>query len=187
MMMKRIYQIMGVLLALSAATSLFAACSADEDEENTVSRTALYAILKPDEGQNADAAAADYVLTLDNIIAVNPKTLFFKMQDVQRIDEKAFPTPTQHSLLFYSKGEFLFEAKLNSMLSSMMTSGLTFYYYWGDKKGGISHYKLEAIRFIELDGTIDGELTDKQKQGISRMFEILKKAGKTTDKEIFDL
>ena len=142
---------------------------------------ALYAIVKPEETQLIDIMPNDYAITLDNIVAVNPETGEFKMKDTEKIDSKAYPFPTQYVIQFYSGESFLFEAKLNSSLSSYLPKGLTFCHGLTDKNG-VARYDLVAIRFNQ-DGTIggiieEGYLTNQQKQGIKRMYEILQQAGK---------
>ena len=142
---------------------------------------ALYAIVKPEETQLIDIMPNDYAITLDNIVAVNPETGEFKMKDTEKIDSNAYPFPTQYVIQFYSGESFLFEAKLNSSLSSYLPKGLTFCHGLTDKNG-VARYDLVAIRFNQ-DGTIDaiieeGYLTNQQKQGIKRMYEILQQAGK---------
>ena len=79
--------------------------------------TDLYAIIKPEGEQLIDINPSDYVLTLDNILAVNPATGEFMLKGTERIDSKAFPIPEQYVILFYSNGSFLFDAKLNSTIS----------------------------------------------------------------------
>ena len=139
---------------------------------------ALYAIVKPEETQLIDIMPNDYAITLDNIIAVNPETGEFKMKDTEKIDSKAYPIPTQYVIQFYSGDSFLFEAKLNSSLSSYLPKGLTFCHGLTDKNG-VSRYDLVAMRLINQDGIIEeGYLTNQQEQGIKRMYEILQQAGK---------
>jgi hypothetical protein len=139
---------------------------------------ALYAIVKPEETQLIDIMPNDYAITLDNIIAVNPETGEFKMKDTEKIDSKAYPIPTQYVIQFYSGDSFLFEAKLNSSLSSYLPRGLTFCHGLTDKNG-VARYDLVAMRLINQDGIIEeGYLTNQQEQGIKRMYEILQQAGK---------
>ncbi len=139
---------------------------------------ALYAIVKPEETQLIDIMPNDYAITLDNIIAVNPETGEFKMKDTEKIESKAYPFPTQYVIQFYSGESFLFEAKLNSSLSSYLPKGLTFCHGLTDKNG-VARYDLVAMRLINQDGTIEeGYLTNQQEQGIKRMYEILQQAGK---------
>ena len=102
-----------------------------------------------------DIVPSDYVLTLDNIIAVNPETGEFKVKDTERIDSKAFPIPTQYVILFYSNGSFLFDAKLNSSLSSYLLKGLTFCHYLSDKNG-LARYDLGGTRIVSADMTLEG-------------------------------
>ena len=92
------------------AACIFTACSSSDDNEGGNNSANLYAIIKPEGAQLIDIVPSDYVLTLDNIIAVNPETGEFKVKDTERIDSKAFPIPTQYVILFYSNGSFLFDA-----------------------------------------------------------------------------
>jgi len=146
---------------------------------------ALYAIVKPEETQLIDIMPNDYAITLDNIIAVNPETGEFKMKDTEKIDSKAYPIPTQYVIQFYSGDSFLFEAKLNSSLSSYLPKGLTFCHMFTDKNGQ-SLYNLGAVRFFYQDGSVEGNTTEQQEWGMKRMYEILQKAGKITTKIDFD-
>lgn len=108
-----------LLFAAAIYSSMFIACSNSDDETSAVnSEKTLYAIIKTEGAQLIDIIPSDYVLTLDNVIAVNPETGEFKMKDTERIDSKAYPIPTQYVIQFYSEGSFLFEAKLNSAISS---------------------------------------------------------------------
>ena len=161
------------------AVCLFAACSSNDNETISVnSPTALYAIIKTEGAQLIDIIPSDYVLTLDNIIAVNPETGEFKMKNTERIDSKAFPIPIQYVIQFYSEGNFLFEANLNSIFSSYLPMGLTFCHFATDKNG-LSRYDLSATRIANSDGkVIEGNPTTQQEQSMQRMYQILQKAGK---------
>ena len=166
-------------------------CSNDDDDVTINSPTALYAIVKPEGAVLFDIIPSDYVMTLDNIIAANPVTGEFKMRNTEAIDSKAYPYPTQYVIQFYSdqyasEGSFLFEAKLNSAISSYLPSGLTFCHLLTDKSG-ISIYDLGTTLFISEDGTTtDGKNTEQQVEGVKRMFEILQKAGKTSTRIDYD-
>ncbi len=174
--MKKVYLMMSLMLSMG----LFCACSNDDDELPDVSSpTALYAVIKAEGAQLIDILPSDYVMTLDNIIAVNPETGEFKMKDTERIDSKAYPTPTQYVIMFFSEGNFLFEAKLNCTYSSMLSTGVIFSQFLTDKKG-LARYDLSVTRILAYDGSIDGEPSDQQLQGIQRMYQILQKAGKTS-------
>lgn len=179
--MKKTFLMMSLVLSLG----LFCACSNDDDTPAIDSPTALYAVIKPEGAQLIDIIPSDYVLTLDNIIAVNPETGEFKMKDTERIDSKAYPTPTQYVIMFFSENSFLFEARLNSSLSSFLPTGLTFCHFLSDKNG-LARYDLSATRFIDHDGSVDGEPTDQQLQAIQRMYQILQKAGKTNTNITYD-
>ena len=120
--MKKVFLMMSLMFSLG----MFCACSNDDDLPDIDSPTALYAVIKPEGAQLIDIIPSDYVMTLDNIVAVNPETGEFKMKDTERIDSKAYPTPTQYVIMFFSEDKFLFEATLNSSLSSMLSTGVTF-------------------------------------------------------------
>lgn len=168
-----------LLFAAAIYSCLFIACSNSDDETSAVnSEKTLYAIIKLEGEQLIDIIPSDYVLTLDNIIAVNPETGEFKLKDTERIDSKAFPIPTQYVIQFYSEGSFLFEAKLNSAFSSYLPKGLTFCHLLSDNKG-LSRYDLGATRILNADGNvIEGNITEQQEAGIKRMYQILQRAGK---------
>lgn len=153
------------------------ACNSDSSDVDDT-QEALYAIIKPEEAQLIEIIPSDYVLTMKDIIAVNPETGEFKLKNTERIDSKSYPIPVQYVIMFYSKGEYLFSAKLNSSYSSYMPSGLTFYHFLTDKNG-LARYDLGATRLIYENGTVEGNPTDKQEQGIKRMYRILQRAGKT--------
>ena len=160
------------------AACIFTACSSSDDNEGDNNSANLYAIIKPEGAQLIDIVPSDYVLTLDNIIAVNPETGEFKVKDTERIDSKAYPIPTQYVILFYSNGSFLFDAKLNSSISSYLPKGLTFCHFLSDKNG-LARYDLGATRIVSADReVIEGNPTEQQEQGMQRMYQILQKAGK---------
>ena len=168
-----------LLFAAAIYSSMFIACSNSDDETSAGnSQTALYAIIKTEGAQLIDIIPSDYVLTLDNVIAVNPEMGEFKLKDTERIDSKAYPIPTQYVIQFYSEGSFLFEAKLNSAISSYLPNGLTFCHFMSDNKG-LARYDLGATRILNADGNvIEGDITELQEIGIQRMYQILQKAGK---------
>ena len=182
--MKKVKLMMSVLLC-----GLFCACNNDDDV-TTNSPTALYAIVKPEDAVLIDIIPSDYVMTLDNIIAANPVTGEFKMRNTEAIDSKAYPLPTQYVIQFYSdqyasEGGFLFEAKLNSAISSYLPSGLTFCHLLTDRNG-ISRYDLGTALVLREDGTTDGKNTGQQAEGVKRMFQILQQAGKTSTRIDYD-
>ena len=179
-MKKSIYFCLSTLVLTIASLS-----SCSSDDVSTSSPTSLYAIVKPEGAQLIDIIPSDYVMTLDNIIAVNPETGEFKMKNTERIDSKAYPIPTQYVIQFYSEHEFLFEAKLNSTISSYLPTGLTFCHFLTDKNG-LARYDLSVTNFIGQDGKIEGELTTQQEQGMQRMYQILQKAGKTSNHISYD-
>ena len=173
-----------LILWMGVVMLLLVGCSSDDDatfgsggsggsDPVANSPRALYAIVKPEETQLIDIIPSDYAMTLDNIIAVNPETGEFKMKDTEKIESKAYPFPTQYVIQFYSGESFLFEAKLNSSLSSYLPKGLTFCHMFTDKNGQ-SLYNLEAVRFSYQDGSM------------KRMYEILQKAGKVRTKIEYD-
>ena len=179
--MKRLKEI----IMLTLAVCLLSACGSSNDIEGNFTSNDLYAIIKPEGTQLTDVVPSDYVLTLDNIIAVNPETGEFKVKNTERIDSKAFPIPTQYIILFYSNGSFLFDAKLNSAISSYLPSGLTFCHFMSDKNG-LARYDLGATKIINQDGTVEGMPNQQQQQGMRQMYQILKKAGKTSNNISYD-
>lgn len=173
------------ILMSAALIVISAGCSSDGDDEAFYvdSPNVFYAIIKPEGAQLIDITPNDYVLTLDNIIAVNPETGEFKVKDTERIDSKAFPN---YLIQFYSEGTLLFEAKLNSAFSSYLPDGLTFCHFLSDENG-LARYDLRITRITNSDGeVIGGELTKQQQQGMQRMYEILQKAGKTSSNIDYD-
>ncbi len=177
--------VLWVAVALLMAIG-FGACSNDDDE-TIKSPTALYAIIKPAEAQLIDITPSDYVLTLDNIVAVNPKTGEFKLKNTKRIDSKAYPIPTQYVIQFYSEGTFLFDAKLNSALSSYLPSGLTFCYEYTDMSG-MARYDLGKTAIVSQDGkVVEGNPTSQQELGMQQMYQILQKAGKVSSNIDYDV
>lgn len=178
------------------ATCLFTSCSSDEDGNVSGSdvnngllsnsATGLYAIVKAEGAEVKNITPSDYVLTLDNIIAVNPETGEFKMKNTEGIDTVAFPIPTQYVIRFYSKDSFLFEAKLNSVISSMIPTGLTFCHFITDRNG-LSRYDLGKTHIVSENGeTIEGYPTKEQQQGMQRMYQILQEAGKVSSNIDYD-
>ena len=127
-----------------------------------------------------DITPQDYVLTLNDIVAYNPETGEMKVKGGERISEKAFPVPTQWSILFYSKGKLLFTAKLNSVISSTIGGpGLIFEHWWGPDKDGYSRFKLEQIRIVDEKGRVlDGDLSYSEKVGLALFESILKSYGR---------
>lgn len=174
-----------ILIAAFLGTTMISCTSNDDDQPEVYKASTLYAIVKPEGAQLIDIIPQDYVLTLDNIIAVNPEKGEFKLMHTERIDSVAFPIPTQYVIQFYYEGSFLFEAKLNSSISSYLPSGLTFCHFLTDKKG-LARYDLYANRLISQDATIEGNPTDQQELGILRMYQILSMAGKTSKNIDYD-
>ena len=82
--MKKIFILcLGAMLMLAFGMS---SCSGSDDNEGDSNSVNLYAIIKPEGAQLTEIVPSDYVLTLDNIIAVNPETGEFKVKDTERID-----------------------------------------------------------------------------------------------------
>lgn len=166
-----------ILVAAFLGTTMMSCTSNDDGQPEVYEASMLYAIVKPEGAQLIDIIPQDYVLTLDNIIAVNLEKGEFKLKNTQRIDAVSFPLPTQYVIQFYSEDSFLFEAKLNSSLSSYLPTGLTFCHFLSDKNG-LARYDLGATRLISPDGIVDGNPTSQQEQGVQRLYQILGKAGK---------
>ena len=147
---------------------------------NGYSDEELYAIIVEPNKQLIDITPQDYVLTLNDIVAYNPETGEMKVKGGERISEKAFPVPTQWSILFYSKGKLLFTAKLNSVISSTIGGpGLIFEHWWGPDKDGYSRFKLEQIRIVDEKGRVlDGDLSYSEKVGLALFESILKSYGR---------
>lgn len=178
-------QLKSIIMAMMAVC-VFTACSSSDDIMGSNNPTDLYAIIKPEGAQLIDITPSDYVLTLDNILAVNPVTGEFMLKGTERIDSKAFPIPEQYVILFYSNGSFLFDAKLNSTISSYLPSGLTFCHFLTDKNG-LARYDLGATHIVSADGkVIEGNPSDQQAQGMQRMYQILQKAGKVRSSIDYD-
>ena len=169
-------------LFVLALASIFTSCS---DSDTVDSPEALYAIVKPEEAQLIDIIPSDYVITLNDIIAVNPKTGEFKMKNTDRIDSKSFPIPVQYEIVFYSNGERLFSARLNSALSSYMPHGLTFCHFMTDKNG-LARYDLATTSIVTENGKIENHPTEEQERGLQRMYDILQKAGKVSSSIDYD-
>ncbi len=156
------------------------ACSSDSDETKGMADDAtLYAVVAVEGEPKADITTSDYVLTLDNIKYFNVEKRKFWIEHSGNLDKMAWPS---NSIRFYYNNEFLFEAKLNCLASSMLTAGLNFYYYYTDQ-AGLSCYQLDVVRIIHDDSSVEGNVTPQQQKGIDKMIEILKKAGKVSDYE----
>ena len=80
--MKRLKEI----IILTMTVCLLIACGSSNDIEGNFTSNDLYAIIQPEGTQPTDVVPSDYVLTLDNIIAVNPETGEFKVKNTERID-----------------------------------------------------------------------------------------------------
>ena len=161
------------------AVSLSTACSSDDETPAVNSPNTLYAVIIPEGTQNGNITPSDYVLTLDNILAVNPETGEFKVKNSERIDSKAYPIPTQYVIQFYSEGTFLFDAKLNSAISSYLPSGLTFCHVYSNTSG-MARYDLGKTTIVSQDGKVEGNPTSQQERGMQLMYQILQKAGKVS-------
>ena len=90
--MKRLKEI----IILTLTVCLLTACGSSNDIEGNFTSNDLYAIIKPEGAQLTDVVPSDYVLTLDNIIAVNPETGEFKVKNTERIFESLSHTDTVH-------------------------------------------------------------------------------------------
>lgn len=178
-MKKYFYMAIALMMAMVTVS-----CSKSDDESTPAvnSKETLYAIIKPEGAQLTDITSDDYVLTLDNIIAVNPETGEFKMKDTENIDSK---TRSKYVIQFYSEGRFLFEAKLNSSLSSYIPMGLTFCHFLTDKNG-LARYDLGKTIVVSEDGKVEGYPTEQQQEGMQYMYQILQKAGKTSNHIDYD-
>lgn len=170
-----------MLIAALMGTTMTSCTSDDEGYDES----SLYAIVLQEGATPIDILPEDYVLTIDNIVSVNPTDNQFILKNTERIDSLAFPIPIPHVIQFYADGRFLFEAKLTSVLSSAISSGISFCYYFTNQNR-YSKYKLEINKFALENGTIKGELTREQAQGIERMYRILKSQGKITFDKDYD-
>ena len=174
-------------MAIALMMAMVSCSTSDDDSANGVrtlinSKEALYAIIVPEGAQVTAITHDDYVLTLDNIIAVNPETGEFKMKDTENIDSK---TRSKYVIQFYSEGRFLFEAKLKSSLSSYIPMGLTFCHFLTDKNG-LARYDLGKTIVVSEDGKVEGYPTEQQQEGMQYMYQILQKAGKTSNHIDYD-
>lgn len=165
-----------------SSTGYFAPDSISE----TLSTNTLYAVIA-EEGQALHTITHDdIVITLDDIVAVDTVKGVFKMINTEKIDAVAYPLPKLHYILFYSKGEFLFDAKLNSAISSLALEGLLFYGFFPPNRQGAARYDLTIHRIVMEDGTIVGNPTEQQWQGIHKMYDILDRADKVQSNIEFD-
>jgi hypothetical protein len=163
--------ILGVCLIMS--------CVGSKKSEGLYTSNDFYAVIRPEGSQLTNITPDDYVMTFDNIVAVNPKSGEFVVRNTERIDTVSYPKKGRNIIMFYSKDSLLFDAKLISSLESTLPSGLTFCHYDSDKNG-LSRYMLE-IPFVNHDGKTEDKSDQKQQQGIQRMYQILEKAGKTSN------
>ena len=170
-----------VLVAAFLGTTM-TSCTSDDDKYEDYT---LYAIVLPEGATSIDIIPQDYVLTLDNVIAANPKTGEFKLKNTERIDSRAFPIPTQYVIQFYAKNNLLFEAKLTSVISSALSNGVSFCHYFTDDNG-MARYDLEINKLINEDGSIKDYLSEAQEQGIQHLFQILKLTGKISENIEYD-
>ena len=173
--MKRLKEILIGMLGVCLITS----CIINKESGGVYTSNDFYAIIKPEGSKLTNITPNDYVMTLDNIVAVNPKSGEFVVRNTERIDTVAYPKWARYIIMFYSKDSLLFDAKLISSLESTLPSGLTFCHYDSDKNG-LSRYML-FIPFVNHDGKTEDKSGQKQQQGIQRMYQILKKAGKTSN------
>ena len=71
-----------IIMMTTLTACLLMTCGSSEDIADNYSSSDLYAIIKPEDTQQIVIAPGDYVLTLDNIIAVNPETGEFKVKNI---------------------------------------------------------------------------------------------------------
>ena len=178
--MKRLKEILIGMLGVCFIMS----CVGSKKSEGLYTSNDLYAVIRPEGSQLTNITPDDYVMTLDNIVAVNPKSGEFVVRNTERIDTVAYPKWARYIIMFYSKDSLLFDAKLISALESSLPSGLTFCHYVSDESG-LSRYMLE-IPFENHDGKREDKSDQKQQQGIQRMYQILKKVGKTSGNINYD-
>jgi len=172
--MKRLKEILIGMLGVCFIMS----CVGSKKSEGLYTSNDLYAVIRPEGSQLTNITPDDYVMTLDNIVAVNPKSGEFVVRNTERIDTVAYPKWARYIIMFYSKDSLLFDAKLISSLESTLPSGLTFCHY-GSDKNGLSRYMLE-MPFVNHDGKTEHKSDQQQQQGKQRMYQILEKAGKTS-------
>lgn len=179
---EKILMTLVIIMIAALMGTMMTSCTSDDDaiESMDGSDEELYAIIVEPNKQLIDITPQDYVLTLNDIVAYNPETGEMKVKGGERISEKAFPVPTQWSILFYSKGKLLFTAKLNSVISSTIGGpGLIFEHWWGPDKDGYSRFKLEQIRIVDEKGRVlDGDLSYSEKVGLALFESILKSYGR---------
>ena len=88
---------------IMVAVLLPMSCDSDSSTQDG-SPESFYAVIRPEEGTLIDILPSDYVLTLNDIVAVNPETGEFKMKNTERIDLKSYPIPVQYVIMFYGNG-----------------------------------------------------------------------------------
>ena len=168
--------LMGIPMALTS-------CNSNDNDGGEIvicpSAAVIKAVVAQENVPLIDITEKDIVLSIDNIVACNPETGEFKLKDVKRIEESAYPLPTQKVIRFYADERFLFEAKLNCAISSYLPSGLTFTHWWTDADGCA---KFELNTNVLGNGeNAEGELTLEQRQNIEQLYQILKNYGLATD------
>ena len=153
--------LMGLPLALTG-------CSNNDNDGNEIvicpQSPLITAVIAQENAPLTNIADNDIVLTLENIVACNPETGEFKLKDVKRIEDVAYPLPTQSVIRFYVDKRFIFEAKLNSALSSYLPSGLTFTHWWTDAEG--------CAKFV-LDTIISSPDAAEQAHQINELYQLL--------------
>lgn len=175
--MEKKRHLMMTLCTLLMLPMVLAGCSSDNDDDLfTVcpSASVLRAIIVEEGTQLYDITEEDVVLTIEDIVACNPKTGLFKLKGVGRIVEKSYPLPTQYYIRFFAANHMLFEARLNNLLSSYMPSGLIFYSYSDPSHptDDISWFKLTSVVIKDGDTTI-GAPTKAEQKGIEELYSIL--------------
>ena len=168
-----------LILALCALLMLpmaLTGCSHDDDDLYVVcpGTPALQAIVVEEGAQLYDITEEDVVLTIENIVACNPKTGLFKLKGVGRIVEKSYPLPTQYCICFFADNRLLFEAKLNCIISSYLATGLTFYSYSDPSypSDDISWFKLMSVVIKDGDSST-GAPTEAEQKGIEELYSLL--------------
>lgn len=175
--MKRLKEILIGMLGVCLITS----CVGSKKSEGLYTSNDFYAVIRPEGSQLTNITPDDYVMTFDNIVAVNPKSGEFVVRNTERIDTVSYPKKGRNIIMFYSKDSLLFEAKLISAIESTRSSGLTFCHY-GSDENGLSRYMLYDYKpFVNHDGKTEDRSDQKQQQGKQRMYQILEKAGKTSN------
>jgi len=175
--MEKKRHLMMMLCALLMLPMVLAGCSSDNDDDLfTVcpSASVLRAIIVEEGTQLYDITEEDVVLTIEDIVACNPKKGLFKLKNAARIAKKSYPLPTQYCICFFADNRLLFEAKLNCIISSYLATGLTFYSYSDPSypSDDISWFKLMSVVIKDGDSST-GAPTEAEQKGIEELYSIL--------------